>query len=155
MKIYTLLLLSLLALSCKKSGTTLSTTFPKNYDSLWYHQLPYWKSGIILVDAPRISGNIIDSMQTQLNGDTAIIYYRGEKLYLWVYDPLYTDSAGYFHCMIGTNFYQNTSSYSSATIYVSKYYSYANKAWQDQKMQVIVDDLTHFNGPHEKDYFEE
>jgi len=146
----------LTALSCKKSGTTLPTPSTKGYDSSWYNQVPNWKSGVTLIDVPYLPGNVVDSMVTNVIGDTAIVNYRGQKLYLWVYSPNYSDSVGNIVGKIGPDYFNNNTAYSSVIIYTSKYYDgqYNVKSWVNQDLQIIIDDLTRFNLQGEKDYFQ-
>jgi len=144
MKIYTLLLLSLLALSCKKSTPAAKTT-----SGLQAGFIPNWQTDTLIAGSTTShNGNYNDTIFANEIGDTSIVYYQGAKYYIWYLQSSVTVRVGdsqqvYINSYISQTPFDTTNAITSCSVFPAKYYD--NNRWKQQRQEIMINNMAHFD----------
>src|SRR6185312_2764414 len=115
--------------SCSKSPKTSPTTSTQPTTTVTGHKgfIPWWVADTIKALVDSTTGVFYDTMYCVASGDTSLVYFKGDKYYLWFEDPTgtqtFNDSVGsYLSCYIVQNLYDTTNCLSSCRITSSQYW---------------------------------
>jgi hypothetical protein len=149
MKILKLSVLSIaLVTSCTKTKSSTPKP-PATTSAINKFFIPNWKETTLVGAVIDNMGVIIDydSMYAKTSGDTSLIYYKGQKLYVFkfsygTFDSFENNASTYVNCFISPTF-DTVGSYTSGAAWPAKYLDQYGE-WQYKKQGVYLNKYTKF-----------
>lgn len=137
MKLTKLLLISLLAVSCRRDET--SALLPTGSEMSF---APIWRDNDTLMNSQRIYAT--DTMLTFKHGDTTGVYYHGETLYVFGYN-FDSNATSSRTAWIGATIFDTATAYSKCVIGQYKYFSVGDNRYKYQQQFLgIITRYPHF-----------
>lgn len=114
--------------------------------------IPNWRQDTLIDQLPATTwANFhYDTIFSYVSGDTSIINYNGNKLYVFYYGSSainHSDSSIiYIDCFISPIAFDTLSKWSRCTVASSKYYNQSYNEWMNQKVAIMLSDIyPHFD----------